>query len=49
MKYVYGVIVALAIATATQVVGAYVFGTDLRFLAGWWSCLGYMLITRERN
>ena len=44
IKYVVGTISALALATAIQAIGHYVFGYDARFLAGWWSCMLFTFI-----
>ena len=46
MKYVNGVIVTLVIATATIAFGHYI-DYDMKFLAGWWSCMVWMWWTGE--
>lgn len=46
MKYVWGVIAALAVSVVTIAAGHYL-DYDMRFLAGWWSCLTWTLITKD--
>lgn len=46
MKYVTAVIAALVVAVATTALGS-VIDYDTRFLAGWWSCMTWMLMTKD--
>lgn len=46
MKYVKGVIATLVVATVTIAFGHYI-DYDMKFLAGWWSCMTWMFWTKD--
>lgn len=46
MKYVWGVVAALVTATATIALGHYI-DYDMKFLAGWWSCMVWFICIRD--
>lgn len=46
MKYVTAIIATLAVSVATMVLGRYI-DYDMKFLAGWWSCMTWMMWTKD--